>query len=90
MSQINPIKFHICKVVGSFGKEPEPDGSDPNRHENRKFRIFETKNRTMVLIYGSVPVRYRYGSSVLLDTFTKSSPNYVITTVGDIDRRYDK
>ena len=63
-----PYKISYFKVVGSFGKEPEPDGSDPNRPENRKFGILGTKNRTMVLIYGSVPVRYRYGSSVLLDT----------------------
>jgi hypothetical protein len=58
MSQMNNIKFHIFKVVGSFGKVPEPDGSDPNRPENLKFGILGTKNRTMVLIYDLVPVRF--------------------------------
>jgi hypothetical protein len=73
MSQINPIKFQNFKVVGSFGKEPEPDGSDPNRPENLKFGILGTKNRTIVLIYGSVSVRFlgSFSSSVLLDTPSK-------------------
>ena len=69
MSHINALKFHIFKRVGSFGKVLEPDSSDPNRPENRKYGILRTNNRTMILIYGSVPVRFL---GFFLDTPTKS------------------